>query len=157
MSDKQYEYGIDKTTSAIISLATKVIIVVIAVVCLYLGISYGFRFGRSLLYVDPAEETPGRDVEITITEYDTYESLAQKLYESNVITNELSFVVQGTLYDVELFPGTYTVNTSQSIRDILLGIGEDAGVYESNAESQAANEAMSETMEDVVTGGGESD
>lgn len=157
MNDSQYEYGIDKATTVIIGIASKVILVVIALVLLYLGIRYGFSFGRSLFYVDPAENTPGRDVEITVTEYDTYESLAQKLYESGVISDELSFRVQATLYQADLYPGTYTVNSSQTIKDIILAMEESALDYESEAESQAAIEAASETAQEVLTGGGEGD
>lgn len=157
ISDGQYEYGINKTTSILIGICTKIIIVVLAVILIYLGVSYGFRFGRSLFYVDPAESSPGHDVEINITEYDTYQTLAQKLYESGAITDERSFVVQGNLYETQLVPGTYIVNTSQTIREMLLSIEDSAEEYAAQAESVSANEAAAINSNEVLTGGGEGD
>lgn len=155
MNDNQFEYGINRATSAIIALCGRIIIVILALALLLFGVNYGFRFGRSLFYVEPAEEAPGRDVEITVTEYETYDSLAEKLYEAGAISNQMSFVVQGTLYQTHLFPGAYTVNTSQTIRDMLFAIEESAEEYEVSAESEV--EAQSETSEEVLTGGGEGD
>lgn len=157
MNDDRYEYGINQATRVLIGFCTRVIFVVLGLVLFYLAMNYGFRFGRSLFYAAPVEASPGHDVEITITDYDTYESLAQKLYEAGVISDERSFVVQGSLYEAELFPGTYTLNTSQTIRDMLISISETASEYEAAAESESAIEAASETMEEVLTGEGEGD
>lgn len=157
MGDDQYEYGINKASRAIINISTKVIIVALALILLYLGINYGFRFGRSLFYADPPEEAPGRDLEITITDYDTNESVAQKLYEAGAISDERSFVIQSILYDMQLFPGTYVVNTSETIRNMILSIDENADEYEVLAESEQAIQEDNNTQDEVLTGGGEGD
>lgn len=129
---------VGSAANAVSSLSKKVIAAAVLVLLAYILIRLCFSFGRSLFYVDPAEAAPGTDVEITVETDDDINTLADRLYEDGVITNALSFKVQGTLYETELYPGTYTVNTSMTIKEMLSSMAERAEELEETAVPETA-------------------
>lgn len=138
----------ENTAAAVNRLSKRIIFTAAAVLIFYIVIKFCFSFGRSLFYVDPAEAAPGKDIEISIADGEDLEMLADKLYEAGAITNALSFRVQGTLYKTDIYPGEYTVNSSMTIREMLLDIDERADELKEIAE-QGVNTAA----EDEIGGG----
>ena len=56
---------------------------------------------------------------------------AAKLLKSyGLIANEYSFVIQAIFFDYEVNPGTYTVNTSMTSKEILQMMNENTGEEE---------------------------
>ena len=123
---KERGSAVQNAASSVNSLSKKVIFLAAAVLIFYIFIKLSFSFGRSLFYVDPADAPPGMDAEIVISADDDAGSVGEKLFEKGVITNALSFKVQGTLYKTDFYPGTYTVNSSMTIKEILIAIDEEA-------------------------------
>lgn len=100
------------------------ILVVFIFVHLY-GTRTAYEFGYSVFTMGPAEEAPGRDVEVTVLTGMSRRSIGSLLANQGVIKNATVFYVQAMIYGYELKPGTYTLNTSQTIEEILLILSEE--------------------------------
>ena len=114
-----------KTKKRVTSFLGRIVIYV-----MLLGIPFSFQFGHSIFYASSVDSPPGRNVEMTIEDGMSFGKLADKLYESGVIGNKLSFEIQAKFFDIRMHTGEYTFNTSQTSREILEMI--DEGVLEKN-------------------------
>ena len=75
----------------------------------------------------PVEEAPGRDVEVTVLTGMSKRSVGSMLANLGLVRNATVFYVQATIYGYDLLPGTYVLNTSQSIETILFTLAEGPG------------------------------
>ncbi len=98
----------------------KLAILVVFIFVLLYGTRTAYEFGYSVFTMGPAEEAPGRDVEVTVLTGMSRRSIGSLLANQGVIKNATVFYVQAMIYGYELKPGTYTLNTSQTIEEILL-------------------------------------
>ena len=98
----------------------KLAILVVFIIVLVYGTRAAYDFGYSVFTMGPAEEAPGRDVEVTILTGMSRRSIGSLLANQGVIKNATVFYVQAMIYGYDLKPGTYTLNTSMSIEMILL-------------------------------------
>lgn len=128
-----------------------VIIAVAAILAGFIMVRTCFDFGRSLFYTSPAEAAPGTDKEFVVTEEDTLDTLADRLSEDDIITNPVAFRVQGLLYELELYPGTYSLNTSMTIKNTVLSMDEQAKMLKENASLAESNAAG--LSDDEIVGG----
>ena len=103
----------------------KLAILVVFIFVLLYGTRTAYEFGYSVFTMGPAEEAPGRDVEVTILTGMSRRSIGSLLANQGVIKNATVFYVQAMIYGYELKPGTYTLNTSQTIEEILLILSEE--------------------------------
>ncbi|MBQ9420235.1 MAG: endolytic transglycosylase MltG [Lachnospiraceae bacterium] len=146
------ESGVKRIADILSGFAGRVIVIALMVLVIFVAVRFSFGFGHSIFYQSPAEAPPGRDVELTIEKGASIDELAEQLYEDGVITNELAFRIQGRLYKVNFYPGTYTLNTSMTVKEILQAIDMTEAEYE---ESKAAAQAAGEGADGVVGGGSE--
>jgi UPF0755 protein len=103
----------------------KLAILVVFIFVLLYGTRTAYEFGYSVFTMGPAEEAPGRDVEVTVLTGMSRRSIGSLLANQGVIKNATVFYVQAMIYGYELKPGTYTLNTSQTIEEILLILSEE--------------------------------
>lgn len=102
-----------------------VCIITLIVVLLILGVvrlSVGaYDMGYRILTEEPMDKTPGRDVIIEVEKGMSALSLGKTLEEEGLIRNPYLFVFQMKLsaYANKVQPGVYTVNTSQTAREML--------------------------------------
>ena len=146
------ESGVKRIADILSGFAGRVIVIALMVLVIFVAVRFSVGFGHSIFYQSPAEAPPGRDVELTIEKGASIDELAEQLYEDGVITNELAFRIQGRLYKVNFYPGTYTLNTSMTVKEILQAIDMTEAEYE---ESKAAAQAAGEGADGVVGGGSE--
>ena len=146
------ESGVKKIADFLSGMAGRVIIIALMVLVIFVSVRFSFRFGHSIFYQSPAEAAPGRDVEVTIEKGASIDELAEQLYDDGIITNTLAFQIQGRLYKVNYYPGTYTLNTSMTVKEILETLDMTEAEYE---ESKAAAQAADEGSDGVVGGGSE--
>ena len=146
------ESGIKKTADFLSGMAGRVIMTAIMILVIFVAVRFSFRFGHSIFYQSPAEAPPGRDIEVTIEKGASIDELAEQLYDDGIITNELAFRIQGRLYKVNYYPGTYTLNTSMTVKEILEALDMTEAEYE---ESKAAAQAAGEGNDGVLGGGSE--
>ena len=110
---------INKVTSAIIGICFRLIIYALAILLIYEGVTQGFRFGHEIFYASSVEEAPGHDQNFTVASGETVRAVGQELEDAGLISNQYSFIVQAILYDYEIQPGDYVLNTSMTSREIL--------------------------------------
>ena len=155
---------INKITTTVISISVKLILYALIILLLYEAVTQGFAFGHEIFYAEAAEEEPGRDVTVNISQEDSLKDTASILAEYGLITNEFAFVFQGLFYDYgDIYPGTYTLNTSMTSKEILQVLNEapveetaEAALQKSRAasaqETAAQETAAQETASAQKTG-----
>ena len=113
------ENALQKITGFLTGFAGRVILIaLIVLVCAY-GLKASFDFGHDIFYQEPVEAEPGQDKEITVEEGATLDSIADLLKEEGLIRNEIAFKVQGILYESNIEPGKYILNTSMTTKELL--------------------------------------
>lgn len=115
---------INKITSTIIMIAVRIIILAVIIVFAIQGVKWSYNFGHSIFYATSVEEAPGHDVTVTIPEGTSAKEAAKILSSKGLIENEYSAIVQTKFFDYEVKPGTYTLNTSMTTREILKELNE---------------------------------
>lgn len=123
---------INKVTGAIIGISFRLIIYAVAILLIYEGATKGYEFGHEIFYASSMEEAPGRDMEMTLEAGTSVASVGKKLEKDGLIHNRYSFIIQAMVYEYEIQPGTYTLNTSMTSREIL----EELSTVEESKEEQ---------------------
>lgn len=121
---------INRITGAIIGISGRLIVCALVVLLLYEGVTRGYEFGHEIFYATSMEAAPGRDRNVTIEEGTSVTEAAKLLKSYGLIPNEYSFVIQGIFFDYDVNPGTYTLNTSMTSKEILQLMNENAGKEE---------------------------
>lgn len=153
---KDERSALAKITGVIGGVAGRVIIAALLLLLTFEGLRICFDFGHDIFYQQPMEAEPGTDHVVTLEDGATMQSTAEQLKEEGLIRNELAFVIQGQLYQINLYPGDYTLNTSMTTKEILTALNTDPEEYAAQVkESEAEREAEAEAEGDVIGGGDE--
>lgn len=115
---------INRITTTIISMSFRLLFYALVFFLLYEGVTRGYSLGHEIFAPVAVAEAPGRDRELTIGEGETVSEVAGILEKNGMIKNKLIFVIQSIIYDYEVYPGTYVLNTSMTSRDMLKLIDE---------------------------------
>ena len=110
---------INRITTAIISISAKLLIYALVFFLMYEGAIRGYRFGHEVFSPQAVSEAPGRDYSCVIQEKETVRQLAKELKEEGLIRDSYVFLVQAKLYEYELHPGTYVLNSSMTSKEML--------------------------------------
>jgi UPF0755 protein len=116
---------INKITGFIISISTRLIILALMILILHEGITRGYEFGHELFYNTAVESPPGHDIQVTIEEGTSVAKAAELLKNEKLIINKYSFVIQAKFFEYTVNPGTYTINTSMTSKEILQMLNEE--------------------------------
>ena len=120
----QVTRDINKITRAIIGISGKLILYALIILLLAEGMTRGYAFGHSIVYATAVESAPGTDKTITIPEGQSAKESVQLLHDVGLISNELAVEIQLKFYDYKIQPGTYTLNTSMTSKEILQVLNE---------------------------------
>lgn len=143
--------AISSTASFLSGAAGRVIKTALMLLILIEGARLSFSFGHSIFYQEPMEEAPGTDVTVTLSDGADMEETAALLKEDGLIRDELPFIIQGTLYKVHLYPGTYTLNTSMTTKEMLQELNLSEEEYAARKKEEALSDNADES--DVLGGG----
>ncbi len=110
---------INRVTGTIIGISFRLILYAIAILLIYKGATKGYEFGHEIFYASAMEAPPGHSMEIQVDAGDSVSAVGKTLEENGLINNQYSFIIQAMVYDYEIQPGTYTLNTSLTSREIL--------------------------------------
>ena len=153
---KEEKSALAKITGLLGGLAGRVIVAALLILLTFEGLRFCFDFGHAIFYQQPVEAAPGTDHAVTLQEDATMQSVAQDLKEEGLIRNETAFIIQGQLYQINLFPGEYTLNTSMTTKEILEALNTDPEEYAAQVkESEAERQDAAEETEAAVIGGGD--
>jgi len=135
---------INKVTGTVIAVSGKLIFYAVIVLLLFEGMTKGYEFGHEIFYATAMEQGEGRDKTVSIPTGQSAKETARILKQSGLIGNELAFQVQKQFYDYEIYPGTYTLNTSMTSKEILQMLNEKP------EETAAGEDNGKETGADVL-------
>ncbi|MDO4788394.1 MAG: aminodeoxychorismate lyase [Johnsonella sp.] len=128
--------GIDRFSKTVITISLRLIIYALVLLVIIRAASFAYNFGHDIFYASSVEEAPGRDIEVSIPEGISVKETAKLLKSRGLITNELSFEIQSGFFDLEITPGDYILNTSQTSRQILELLDKGAAAEESKPQKQ---------------------
>ena len=97
----------------------KIAVAAVFAMALFYGIRWAYRFGYSVFTTLTVDTAPGRNVEFTVLEGQSLRSVGEELVANGLTASSAVFVVQARIYGYEILPGTYTLNTSQTIYEML--------------------------------------
>lgn len=150
----QITKDINKITGTIIGISGKLILYALVILLLAEGITRGYDFGHAIFYATAMEAAPGRDKELTVPGGQTTSETIRALKDLDLIDNELAIRIQMKFYDYEVYPGTYTLNTSMTSKEILQLLNEKPEEGSAEAESTAPNmDAAADNTADVEAAG----
>lgn len=115
---------INRITGTIIGVAGRLIIYALIVLLMYEGITRGYAFGHEVFDPTPVAAAPGVDKMVVIGEDTSVSDAAKILKKNGLIGDERIFLIQAKFYDYEIYPGTYTFNTSMTSKDMLQMLDE---------------------------------
>lgn len=125
---------INKITSAVIRISGKLIILALLVLLLFEGVTRGFDFGHEVFAAEPMAEAPGEDKQVVIMGGDSSMEIASSLRDLGLIRNPYAFWAQAMFYDYDLYPGTYTLNTSMTTKEMMQMMNEEPETLEDEGE-----------------------
>lgn len=149
---------INRITTTIISMSIRLLFYALVFFLLYEGVTRGYGIGHEIFSPTAVAEAPGKDMEITVKNGESVSAVAGELEKSGLIKNKLIFVIQAIFYDYEVYPGTYTLNTSMTSKDMLKLIDESgienekAKAKESSAETGSSSSTEAETSSQDAQG-----
>lgn len=129
---------INKTTGTIIRVSGKLILYAVIILLLFEGMSKGYQFGHEIFYPTAMAEAPGTSRVVTIKKGESAAESVHALAQSGLIGNELAFRVQMIFYEYKIYPGTYTLNTSMTAKEILQVLNEKPAEEETLSAAEAA-------------------
>lgn len=135
---------INKITGTIIGISGKLILYAVILLLLFEGMTKGYEFGHEIFYATAMDEAPGVDKVVTIPKGQSDAETARMLGQTGLVGNELAFQVQKKFYDYEIYPGTYTLNTSMTSKEILQQLNEKAEEGDGPEQTAAALTGTSE-------------
>lgn len=102
-------------------------IVVLVIAGIYKIGEYAYVYGYSLVSNTPMEESPGRDISVTVSERMEPKEIARLLERKGLISDETIFRIQLKLNKSEdkLKPGSYILNTSMTVKEIIQTLSEE--------------------------------
>ena len=148
---KDERSALAKVTGLLSGVAGRVIVIALLLLLTFEGLRFCFDFGHDIFYQQPVEAEPGTDHTVTLEDGMSMSAVADQLEEEGLIRNKTAFVIQGELYQTNLYPGEYTLNTSMTTKEILAALNTEPEEHERQEESADAKENTG----DIIGGGGD--
>lgn len=84
-----------------------------------------FTFGYSVFHSNPMTGKPGRDIAVTVTEGMSAKEVGELLESKSLIRDADVFAVQAGIYNYRIYPGTYVLNTSETIAEMAAVLSQE--------------------------------
>ena len=143
MSNRTRE--INKITTTIIGISVKLMVYALIILLLYEAVARGYAFGHEIFFAEAVDEAPGQDMVVRIDSKESVSDAAQFLAHKGLIKSEFAFIFQSRFYDYEtIYPGTYTLNTSMTSKEILQLLNEKPETEDSAKPAQSGGAKAAE-------------
>ncbi len=121
--------NLKKTSSAILSTSIKIVVYMLVAVGIYVILSGAFSFGELIFSENGmAAKGNGTEIQVTIPKDASSREVGDILKKNGLIENSYAFVIQVMLYEADIVPGKYVLNTEENpkeIIEILSGVTKD--------------------------------
>lgn len=114
----------NQISTMVIQPALTVIFITIAAMIFFIGVKKAYSFGYELFGCEPVAEAPGTDKLFVIEEGMSKSKCMDNLEKAGLIRNKKVALFQQFIYEYDMYPGTYTLNTSMTIKEILAEFNE---------------------------------
>ena len=106
---------------AVVGTVIKVVVTAVFLMFVYRYAVEAYDYGYRIFGEEPMDAEPGRDVTVTIGEYDSTQDVAEMLVQRGLIRDAELFVIQEKLSGLEegIQPGTYDLNTAMKVEEML--------------------------------------
>lgn len=115
---------VKELSSAVIHLAMAVILLTVAAMVFYVGAKKAYAFGYDFFNDLPVHSAPGTDKLFVVEEEMSRAKCMDNLEKSGLIRNKTVALVQSYFFEYDIYPGTYTLNTSMTTKEILIELNE---------------------------------
>lgn len=146
MSLKQ---AIESTAVFIVGLAWRIIVIAAVVYLIMQGIRISYSYGHGLLYDHAMTAAPGTEISFVIEDGDTVRDISGKLQKEGLIDNTDAFYIQTKLYKGKYESGTYILNTSMKLSEIISFLTAEGQKIAELKEKKLIDEKKAEEMESV--------
>lgn len=97
----------------------RVAILLGAVVILVAAAKGGWKTGYGIFNMKPMAKHPGEDIVVTVSEDMSSRKVGRLLEEKGLIKDANIYWVQSFIYEYDPLPGTYLLNTSESLDEMM--------------------------------------
>ncbi len=111
-------------TRIIIGVSGRLIVYALVVLLLVEGVTKGYAFGHGVFCPTAVDAAPGINKLVVVSDEQTKADTVRLLKSWGLIENELAVWIQMVFFEYDIYPGTYTLNTSMTSREILQILNE---------------------------------
>lgn len=131
---------LNKVIFKFVSISFSILVTLLVIVGLIEIGRYCYDFGYRVFTETAIEETPGTDIEVQVTADMSEYQIGKTLEKEGLIRDAKLFYAQLKLsaYSGKLLPGTYTLNTSMTGKDMLVVMATDTAEDEEETETEEA-------------------
>ena len=116
---------VKELSSVVIQVAMAVILLTVAAMVLYVGAQKAYSFGYDIFNDQPVHSDPGTDKLFVVEEGTSRAQCMNNLEKSGLIRNKMVALIQSYFFEYEVYPGTYTLNTAMTTKEILIELNEE--------------------------------
>lgn len=112
----------NKVVFRFVSISFSVLVLLVVFIGVYKASTFCYEFGYRIFTEAPVESEPGNDVVVQVNTGDSALDIGKKLEEKGLIRDSELYVAQYYLsaYVDKLLPGTYTLNTSMTAKEMMV-------------------------------------
>lgn len=112
----------NKVVFRFVSISFTVLILLVVFIGVFKASTYCYDFGYRIFTEKPVSSEPGRDVVVQISSEDSAFDIGDMLEEKGLVRDSLLYTAQYYLsaYVDDLIPGTYTLNTSMTAKEMMI-------------------------------------
>ena len=112
----------NKLVFLFVSISFSVLILLAIFIGVFKASAFCYDFGYRIFTEKPMESAPGRDVVVQIDTDDSAFDIGKMLEQKGLVRDSSLYVAQYYLsaYVNDLLPGTYTLNTSMTTKEMLI-------------------------------------
>ncbi|MCR5654866.1 MAG: hypothetical protein K6G07_04435 [Lachnospiraceae bacterium] len=125
-----------KVVGAILSMIVRLAIAIAVLYFIYQAVIAAYNFGYRVFADIPAALSPGRDIEITLTESMSEKEMAKEFERVGLVEDWKLFWVQIMFseYKDDVEPGIYTLNNSMTSEELMAAIAPSSSASEEDEE-----------------------
>lgn len=133
---KNYNKNIRQILAAFTGTIVRLAILAVCVLVVYKAGKFSYDFGFRIFTEEPMSPIPGRDVAVTIVQGDSLMDTCNMLEEKGLVRDaKLAWIQKKvSVYDNDIQPGFYTLNTSMTADEMYAVIAGSSGDEENESE-----------------------
>lgn len=155
-SERGRDMNLNKVVFKFVSISFSILIALLVIIGLVKLGTFFYEFGYRVFTETPVDEAPGQDIVVLVSGDMSEHEIGKMLEEKGLVNDGTLFLAQLKLsaYSGKLLPGTYTLNTSMTAKDMMLIMAtkpvEETEETESGQEDEELYDVTETDTEDEV-------